>query len=247
MSKTLTLALAQIDPTVGDIAGNVRRVLDAREQVKGADLVVLPELCLSGYPPEDLVLKDAFLRQIAEAAHDLAAATKDGGPALLVGAPWKEDGHRYNAALLLDEGRIASVILKYHLPNYGVFDEARVFVPGPLPAVTPFRGHNLGIMVCEDMWYSDVARHLADQGAEILIVPNGSPYESDKQGIRSAQATARVVETGLPVLYVNQVGGQDELVFDGSSFILSAEGRRVCQLPGWRESVVLTEWHPEGG
>jgi NAD+ synthase len=246
MSATLSLALAQINPTVGDIAGNVRRVLDAREKAAGADLVILPELCLSGYPPEDLVLKDSFLRQIAEAAHELAAATRDGGPALLVGAPWKEGAHRFNAALLLDQGRIASVILKHHLPNYGVFDEIRVFVPGPLPAVTPFRGHRLGILVCEDMWYPDVARHLADQGAELLIVPNGSPYESDKQGIRSAQATARVVETGLPVLYVNQFGGQDELVFDGSSFILNADGQRVCQLPGWQESVVVTEWRQDG-
>jgi NAD+ synthase len=247
MTKTLTLALAQINPTVGDIAGNVRRVLDARDQAKGAELVVLPELCLSGYPPEDLVLKDAFLRQIAEAAHELAAVTRDGGPALLVGAPWKEGAHRYNAALLLDEGQIASVILKHHLPNYGVFDEARVFTSGPLPAVTPFRGRRLGIMVCEDMWYADVAHHLKEQGAEILVVPNGSPYESDKQGIRAAQATARVVETGLPVVYLNQIGGQDELVFDGSSFILDGDAQRVCQLPGWRESVALTEWHTDGG
>jgi NAD+ synthase len=247
MPKTLTLALAQINPTVGDIAGNVRRVLAAREQAKGADLVILPELCLSGYPPEDLVLKDAFLRQIAEATHELAAITRDGGPALLVGAPWKIEAHRYNAALLLDDGVITSVILKHHLPNYGVFDEARVFTPGPLPAVTPFRGHRLGILVCEDMWYGDVAQHLKAEGAEILIVPNGSPYESDKQGIRAAQATARVVETGLPVVYVNQVGGQDELVFDGSSFILNADGQRVCQLPGWHESLVLTEWQQDGG
>jgi NAD+ synthase len=247
MPKTLSLALAQINPTVGDIAGNVRRILDARAQAGGADLIILPELCLSGYPPEDLVLKDSFLRQIAEAAHELAAATRDGGPALLIGAPWKESGHRHNAALLLDEGRIASVILKHHLPNYGVFDEARVFVPGPLPAVTPFRGHRLGIMVCEDMWYADVARHLTQQGAQILIVPNGSPYESDKQGIRAAQATARVVETGLAVVYVNQIGGQDELVFDGSSFILNEDGQRVCQLPGWQESVLLTVWHAQGG
>ncbi len=245
MSK-LSIALAQINPTVGDIAGNARRVLAAREKAHGADLVILPELCLSGYPPEDLVLKDSFLRQIAEAVHDLAAATRDGGPALLVGAPWKEGGSRYNAALLLEEGRIASVILKHHLPNYGVFDEARVFVPGPLPAVTPFRGHRLGIMVCEDMWYADVALHLKEQGAEMLIVPNGSPYESDKQGIRAAQATARVAETGLPVLYVNQVGGQDELVFDGSSFILNEQGRRVCQLAGWAEDVTITEWTQDG-
>ena len=246
MSDKLSIALAQIDPTVGDIAGNARRIIAAWDEAKGADLVVLPELCLSGYPPEDLVLKDAFLRQIAEAVHDLAAATRDGGPALLVGAPWKQDGHRYNAALLLEKGEIAKVVFKHHLPNYGVFDEARVFVPGPLPEVTPFRGHKLGIMVCEDMWYADVALHLSGQGAEMLIVPNGSPYESDKQGIRTAQATARVVETGLPVLYVNQVGGQDELVFDGSSFILSGEGRRVCQLPGWQEKVTLTEWRKDG-
>ena len=246
MSDTLTIALAQIDPTVGDIAGNARRILAARDEAKGADLVVLPELCLSGYPPEDLVLKDAFLHQIAEAVQDLAARTNDGGPALLVGAPWKQYGHRYNAALLLEKGRIRRIILKYHLPNYGVFDEARVFVPGPLPDVTPFRGHKLGIMVCEDMWHADVAHHLKDQGAEMLIVPNGSPYESDKQGIRAAQATARVAETGLPVLYVNQIGGQDELVFDGSSFILNADGQRVCQLPGWQEKVALTEWRKDG-
>jgi NAD+ synthase len=247
MSESLILALAQIDPTVGDIAGNAGRILDAREQAGGADLLVLPELCLSGYPPEDLVLKDAFLRQIAEAAQDLAAITKDGGPALLVGAPWKQDGHRYNAVLLLDDGEIRRIILKHHLPNYGVFDEARVFTSGPLPEVTPFRGHKLGIMVCEDMWYADVAARLKTQGADALIVPNGSPYESDKQGIRNAQATARVVETGLPLLYVNQIGGQDELVFDGSSFILDGDAKRVCQLPSWQESVRSTEWRTANG
>jgi NAD+ synthase len=238
MKRTLSLALAQLNPKVGDVAGNAGRILEARGKAAGADLVLYPELTLSGYPPEDLVLKDSFLAEVREQVALLAKATADGGPALLVGAPWKIDSGRYNAALLLDGGKIAAMVLKHHLPNYGVFDEARVFTPGPLPQPVEFRGHKLGVMICEDMWFADAAAALRQGGADLLLVPNGSPFESDKLGIRRHHAAERVAETGLPLVYVNQVGGQDELVFDGASFVLDSRGDTICQMAGWREDVV---------
>ncbi|BBK41287.1 NAD+ synthase [Allostella vacuolata] len=250
MSDRLSIALAQINPTVGDVDGNLRRIRDARATAAagGADLVVCPELALAGYPPEDLVLKPMFQDRIRAAAEALAAETADGGPALLVGAPWLVDGRLYNAALLLDGGRIAGVRLKYDLPNYGVFDEKRVFSAGALPGPVMFRGVRLGVMICEDMWTPDVAETLQESGAEILVVPNGSPYESDKVDERIRLAVERVTETGLPLLYVNQVGGQDELVFDGASFVLDADRALKAQLPAFSEQVAITIWQrgPDG-
>lgn len=242
MTLPVSIALAQINPTVGDIDGNLSRILAARDAAANADLVVLPELVLSGYPPEDLVLKDAFLDHAAKAIDILAAATAAGGPAMLVGTPWRVGGRRHNAALLLDQGRIAAIRLKHHLPNYGVFDEARVFVPGPMPDPIPFRGLSLGVMICEDMWYADVALALKAAGADLLIVPNGSPFEIDKSSVRLDHARARVSGTGLPLIYLHQVAGQDELVFDGTSFILDAEGRLTHRLASWAEEVVSTHW-----
>jgi len=240
--QTLRIALAQINPTVGDIPGNLRRIAEARAQAAGADLAVFPELCVSGYPPEDLVLKDAFLDAIAQGVAELAAATADGGPALLVGAPWREGGERRNAALLLEGGKIAATVLKHHLPNYGVFDEARVFVPAPPPAPVAFRGVRLGVMICEDMWYPDVAAGLRRGGAEMLIVPNGSPFDINKPDVRLKHAAARIAETRLPLVYVNQVGGQDELVFDGASFVVGGGGEPIRTLPSWREAVETVPW-----
>ena len=247
MSDSLSIAFAQINPVVGDIAGNVARIRAARARAAadGAQLVVFPELVVAGYPPEDLVLKTAFLDAIEAAVEDLATDTTDGGPALLVGAPWRVAGKLHNAALVLDHGRIAASRLKHHLPNYGVFDEARVFVPGPVPGPIQFRGVRLGVMVCEDMWYADVAETLAECGAEILVVPNGSPFEMDKGGVRLERARARVAETGLPLIYVNQLGGQDELVFDGSSFALDRHGKVIVGLPAWAEQVLTTHWRKE--
>ncbi|HJS31750.1 MAG TPA: nitrilase-related carbon-nitrogen hydrolase, partial [Alphaproteobacteria bacterium] len=249
MTESFVLAMAQLNQVVGDIAGNMARIRAARSEAraKGADLVVYPELNLAGYPPEDLVLKPAFQEAIAAAVADLAGETADGGPAILVGAPWRANGKLYNAALLLDGGKIAATRFKHDLPNYGVFDEKRVFAAGPLPGPIAFRNHvRLGVMICEDMWTPDCAECLVESGAEVLVVPNGSPYESDKIDERLSLAAARIVETNLPLVYVNRVGGQDELVFDGASFVLNADRSLAAQAPSFAEAVRVTRWSKGG-
>jgi len=249
MTDRLTIAIAQIDPTVGEITHNVKVLRQAHAEAarQGADLVVATELCIAGYPPEDLILKPAFVVACEAAAHELAEITR-GGPGLIVGSPWRDGGKVYNAALLLEGGRVASVRFKHELPNYGVFDEKRVFAAGPAPGPMAFRGVRLGVMVCEDMWFPDVSETLQESGAELLIVINGSPFESDKREERIALAAERVKETGLPLLYVNQICGQDELVFDGASFALDAEGHVKAQAPDWREVVLTMAWRRiEGG
>ena len=222
MTDQLSIALAQINPTVGDISSNIEHIRTARADAArmGADLVVCGELTVSGYPPEDLVLKHAFQAVVKAQVEVLALETADGGPALLIGAPWRLESGLHNAALLLDDGKIAAIRLKHELPNYGVFDEKRVFDAGPLPGPISFRGVRLGVLVCEDMWFDDVAECLQESGAEMLVVLNGSPFETDKLDERLSYAVARVTETNLPLIYVNLVGGQDELVFDGQSFVV---------------------------
>jgi NAD+ synthase len=249
MTDRLTIALAQLNPTVGDVAGNLARIRAARAEAarQGADLVLYTELVVCGYPPEDLVLKPRLQDDCMAAVQALAADTADGGPAMIVGSPWREDSKLYNAAFLLDGGKIAAARYKYDLPNYGVFDEKRVFVPGPLPGPMVFRGVRLGLMICEDMWKPEVTECLAETGAEILLVPNGSPYELDKPDERMNLAVARVAESGLPLVYVNQIGGQDELVFDGGSFVVNADHSLAAQLPEYREAVALTRWRRDGG
>jgi NAD+ synthase len=248
MTDRLVLALAQLNPTVGDVDGNARRVREARNQAAeaGADLVACPELVIAGYPPEDLVLKPAFQDATEAAVMALARDTGGGGPALLLGSPWRDEGALYNAVLLLADGVVKAVRFKHELPNYGVFDEKRVFAPGPLPGPVNFRGIRLGVMLCEDMWTPDVTECLQETGAEILIVGNGSPFDADKIETRLGLAVARVVESGLPLAYVNQVGGQDELVFEGASFVLNADRTLAVQAPAWREDVVLTRWNRNG-
>ncbi len=236
----ISLALAQLDPTLGDLDGNLNLLLKAREDAQAlkADLLVTSELALIGYPPEDLVKKPAFLDAAQAHLERLAAHTDDGGPALLVGAPWREDGKLFNAMALLENGRIAQVVRKVHLPNYGVFDEMRVFDAAPLQEPISFKGMKLGVLICEDMWFADVAGHLKNRGAEVLIVPNGSPFETEKPDLRLEHAQARVRETGLGLVYVNQVGGQDELVFDGASFVLGRDGLPRLQGPFWQETIL---------
>ena len=244
MTDHIAIALAQVNPVVGDIDGNLEKLREARREAAalGADLVVFSELTVSGYPPEDLVLKPFFLDVVEAGVAKLAEETGDGGPAMIIGAPWRQEGGTYNAALLLDGGKIAGLRFKHDLPNYGVFDEKRVFAAGPVPGPISFRGARLGLMVCEDMWTPDVTECLEESGAEILVVPNGSPYESDKLDERLSLAVARVTESGLPLIYVNQVGGQDELVFDGASFVLGADKELKAQAPAFQSHVLLTQW-----
>ncbi len=258
MTDTLKIALAQINPTVGDIDGNLALIRKRRDEAAalGADLVVTTELSVTGYPPEDLVLKPAFLLRARGAVEALAQDTADGGPGLIVGAPWLEPDepvtgplrqHVTNSVFLLDGGEIVGRRDKRELPNYGVFDEVRVFKPGPPPGPINFRGVRLGVPVCEDLWTPEVPECLVESGAAILIVPNGSPYEREKDELRIQHAVQRVTETGLPIVYVNQVGGQDELVFDGGSFVLDAQCSLRAQLPTFREALVVTEWRRRDG
>jgi NAD+ synthase len=247
-ANRLAITIAQLNPIVGDVSGNMEKVRRARAQAAGdgADLVIFPELFIAGYPPEDLVLKPAFQAACRAAVETLARETADGGPAILVGAPWNEDGKLYNAVALLDAGLIAALRFKVDLPNYGVFDEKRVFATGPMPGPINFRGVRLGVPICEDIWGDEVVECLAETGAELLIVPNGSPYWRDKDEVRLNTAVARVSEQGLPLIYVNEVGGQDELVFDGASFALHADHSVAFQLPRFSEAVVTVNWSRTG-
>ena len=243
-ANRLVLALAQLPAIVGDIAANAERLRRARAEAAafGADIVMTPELFLAGYPPEDLVLKPAFQEACRAACEALARETADGGPAALVGLPWVEKGKLHNAIALLDGGRIEAVRFKVDLPNYGVFDEKRVFAPGPSPGPIVFKGVRIGVPICEDIWGPDPVECILETGGEILLVPNASPYERDKLAIRHNVAVNRVVESGLPLLYLNMVGGQDEVVFEGASFALNADRSLAVQLPAFRPVVARTVW-----
>ena len=244
------ITLAQLNPTVGDVEGNMAkaRAARARAAADGADLVVFSELFIAGYPPEDLVLKPAFQAACRTAIEALARETADGGPAMLMGSPWVEEGKLYNAGVLLDGGRIAATRFKANLPNYGVFDEQRLFARGPAAGPVTVRGVRVGVAICEDIWleesedYENVVECLAETGAEILVVPNGSPYARDKNDVRLSVAVARVTESGLPLIYLNEVGGQDELVFDGASFALNADFSVAAQLPAFVENITTLRW-----
>ena len=245
MTDSLSITLAQLNQTVGDIAANSAAMLAARDRARsaGADLVVFPEMQLIGYPPEDLVLKPALIERAAAGLEQLALATADGGPAMLVGSVFVRDGNLHNGVALLDGGKIAAVRFKHELPNYGTFDEVRLFEPGPLPEPIVFKGVMIGLPICEDIWHPDVCRHLADFGAELLICINGSPYEIDKDTLRiDGVAKRRAVDTELPLAYLNRVGGQDELVFDGASFVINGDGSLAVQMADWEEQEVLTHW-----
>jgi NAD+ synthase len=247
MTASLRIAFAQLNPIVGDVAGNLAKARKARADAagQGADLVLFSELFLVGYPPEDLVLKPA-LQADARAATEALARETASGPAVLIGTPWLENDKLYNAFACLDGGAVKSLRYKVDLPNYGVFDEKRVFTPGPLPGPVDVRGVRIGVPICEDIWKNDVVECIAETGGEFLLVPNGSPFEAAKEEVRLNIAVARVVDSGLALAYLNQVGGQDELVFDGASFVLNADRNLAVQMPAWEESVTVTTWRRNG-
>ena len=252
MTRSIVIAAVQANPTVGAIAANEalarRRFSEAR--AAGADLAVFPELFINGYPPEDLALKPAFWRAGREAVERLALET-DEDFAALVGVIWPAEGpgrRPRNGLAFLAGGKVQDVAFKCDLPNYGVFDEKRVFEPGEGPRIFTWKGVRLGVPICEDIWTSGVCADLAADGAEILVAPNGSPYRRTADQERTGIVRARVAETGLPMIYLNEVGGQDELVFDGASFALDGLGREVMRLPMFEEAIGVMRWTegPEG-
>ncbi len=247
MTSTLNILLAQVSARVGDIAANAARVRKVRDENPSADLIVFPELHLAGYPPEDLVLKPAFIAECRAHAQQLAAETAR-GPALLVGLPWEERGKLYNALALMQGGKITDLRFKHDLPNYGVFDEKRVFASAPFPEPVIFKGIKIGVPICEDIWQdSRLITRLRDHGAELLIAPHGSPFCIGKFEMRRNVVARNVRETGLPLMLLNRVGGQDELVFDGGSFGLCGEGGDVFQFPAFKEHIAQLTWTKNNG
>ncbi|MAZ17292.1 MAG: NAD+ synthase [Ahrensia sp.] len=241
----LRIAVAQLNPTVGDIAGNLAKAREARADAARhrADLVLFTELFISGYPPEDLVMKPAFLAACERAVREFAEDTADGGPGVVIGVPLARGALRHNSVMVLDGGKVTAERHKVDLPNYGEFDEKRVFHEGPMPGPVDFRGIRLGIPVCEDIWGDlGVCETLAESGAEILLVPNGSPYYRGKIDVRHQVVIRQVIESDLPVLYANQLGGQDELVFDGASFAFNADRKLAFQMSQFEDQVIVTTW-----
>ena len=248
IKNKVNIALAQYNPTVGNVSGNFDLAIKARKSAatEKADLIVFSELFLSGYPPEDLVLRNSFLDEIKLYFEKLVKITEDGGPAILIGLPTVQNEKVFNSAALIDNGKIIAIQNKVHLPNYDVFDEERIFSQGEMPGPMNFRGLKMGVAICEDIWFDDVTECLMETGAELLVILNGSPYNRNKQEKRMNVVLERVVETKLPLIYVNQVGGQDELVFDGGSFVVNSDYQIVTKLPNFVSDVQNTEWKKEG-
>ena len=248
-SSSVSLALAQLNPHLGDVSANCQKLLQMRERAaaKGADIILTPEMFLAGYPADDLVLRADFMDRIEAAISRLAKATADGGPAIIVGAPCRDKDVLYNSAFILDGGKIVARRDKVNLPNYGVFDDKRHFTPGQLQGPVLLRGMRLGIAVCEDIWFPDLCEMLGETGAEIILSLNASPFENAKTDMRMMHAVSRMTETGLPFVYVNMVGGQDELVFDGSSFALNLGGKIASQMPSFSEGLSLLEVRSQSG
>jgi NAD+ synthase (glutamine-hydrolysing) len=248
VASRLRIALAQLNFLVGDVPGNTARIIDTLQAVQrdgSADVVVFPELAMCGYPPEDLLFHQGLRRQVTEGLERIRSAT--GSVAALVGYPEFTDGHIYNAAAWCAGGQVVASYRKRSLPNYSVFDEQRYFTPGDGPVVVDCHGIPVGIGICEDVWLPGPCRALRDAGARLVLVPNGSPFETGKQARREAVLADRARDTGLPIAYVNLVGGQDELVFDGGSVVVDATGATVLRAPAFAEGVHVAEFVPAGG
>jgi len=236
--KPIKITCAQLNPTVGDIEGNARMMLETwSNHDENSDLIIFPELFLCGYPPEDLVLNAAFISTLEAKIVKLCEVSKDFQSAALIPTIWKVNDVICNAALLIEKGEISHIFYKHKLPNYHVFDEPRTFSPGPLPEPYLFRGHSLGIMICEDIWHAEVPRYLKDNGAKILIAINGSPFHVNQQEERHIVANSATNKTGLDLIYLNMFGGQDDLVFDGRSFVMHKDSSVAYQSPAFEEDI----------
>jgi NAD+ synthase len=249
MSETLHICLAQLNPVVGAVKANTDKIIKVwQECANNTDIIVFSEMIICGYPPEDLILKPFFIDLMHEAVERLVQESQTRKPYIFVSCPWRhQDGKIYSALHLIGDGKLQQTSFKHHLPNDGVFDEKRVLSAGPLPAPFAFKGHKIGGLICEDMWHSDVSAHLKAQGADILVCVNGSPFDYLKQNIRQELAQKRAQETGLPILYVNQCGGQDELVFDGGSFATNESGTVIFEAEQFIEDTHITQWTKNDG
>jgi len=241
MTLPLNFVIAQLNPIAGDLEGNLNKIRDVRDKNKDTDLIVFSEMIMTGYPIDDLVLRPSFMDDVETKIQILVKESKNHKASLLIGTPWRDNGKLVNAALIIADGEIKHNTIKNRLPNDGVFDEKRYFSYGnPLSDVYELNGVKVGIMICEDMWHKDAAAHLKSQGAEILVVPNGSPFQSDIEQRRHVEVRARINETNISLIYVNQIGGQDDLVFDGQSFIMDENSNITHQLPAFEEAILNT-------
>ena len=239
MKNNLKIALAQLNPIVGDVKGNIIKLIDIRNNLKNeVDIIVVPELYVTGYPIDDLVLRNDFLELVENEINSLAKMTNDGKAAIILGAPRKEKNAIRNSVFVLDDGKIISFRDKHNLPNSGVFDEQRIFSPGALSGPVKIRNVLIGLPICEDIWTENVIECLCETGAEIILSINASPYSLKKHDQRMSVAVSRVIESKIPLIYLNRVGGQDELVFDGASFCLSHEGELSVQLKDFQEEIL---------
>lgn len=246
----LSITMAQVPSIVGDIDGNLARARAARKKAaqSGADLIVFSELFIAGYPPEDLVQKPSFQRACMAGLEALAAETNDGGPAIIIGSPWRDGPHLYNAGAFLKDGRVDALRYKRHLPNYGVFDEPRRFQPGPVPPEPiELHGFKIGLMICEDMWLPGPGEHLCQADAELFIVPHGSPFRETALNERVGAARDRLRSCGRPLIFLNQLAGQDEIIFDGASFVMAADGGVIHRCPQFTEGLFPTKWERKNG
>ena len=249
MTKPVLIALAQLNAHLGNVEANIQSLAEARKTAaaQNASMIVAPEMYLSGYPCDDLVLRADFMADVAAGIEKLAALTNDGGPAIVVGAPFADDGHIYNSVFVLDDGHEIARRDKVVLPNYGVFDDKRNFTAGELPGPIMLRGLKIGLPICEDIWESDVVECLEESGADLIIAINASPFDVNKPERRMSNAVARSFESDLPFVYVNMVGGQDELVYDGGSFAINTGGKMAAHLPSFSEAVVVISALQVGG
>ena len=241
----MKLFLAQLNNIVGDIEGNLNKAIDVLQDAKklDSDLVIFSELFLSGYPPEDLVLKKSFVSACKNALDSLITYSEEKELGVIIGLPFYQKNKLFNAAAVIDKGQLIGFSKKVNLPNYSVFDEKRVFNKNNTPEIFNFRGIKLGIPICEDIWMDNVCKELKDQGCELIISPNGSPFDKYKINQRKTIIEDRVTEVKTPFVYVNQFGGQDELVFDGSSLVMNGNKEVVFEAPSWEENTSVVEFN----